>query len=80
MNFSDSEIVASILQKEGYEATRNVDEADLILVNTCAIRDNAATDSLSLVESNAINPKPLSEYWAVWPNASRLNYSKKNTL
>ena len=41
MNFSDSEIVASILQKEGYEATRNVDEADLILVNTCAIRDNA---------------------------------------
>lgn len=41
MNFSDSEIVASILQKEGYESTRNMDEADLILVNTCAIRDNA---------------------------------------
>jgi tRNA-2-methylthio-N6-dimethylallyladenosine synthase len=41
MNFSDSEIVASILTKEGYETTRDMDEADLILVNTCAIRDNA---------------------------------------
>ena len=41
MNFSDSEIVASILVKEGYSTTRNVEEADVILLNTCAIRDNA---------------------------------------
>lgn len=41
MNFSDSEIVASILQKEGYGTTRNVDEADLVLLNTCSIRDKA---------------------------------------
>ena len=41
MNFADSEIVASILTKEGYSTTKNIDEADLIFVNTCAIRDNA---------------------------------------
>lgn len=41
MNFSDSEIVASILREQGYAATSNVDEAHVILLNTCAIRDNA---------------------------------------
>jgi tRNA-2-methylthio-N6-dimethylallyladenosine synthase len=41
MNFSDSEIVASILQTEGFGATKNLEEADLILVNTCSIREKA---------------------------------------
>ncbi|NNC95846.1 MAG: tRNA (N6-isopentenyl adenosine(37)-C2)-methylthiotransferase MiaB [Chitinophagales bacterium] len=41
MNFSDSEIVASILSNEGFDSTTNHDEADLILINTCSIRDNA---------------------------------------
>jgi tRNA-2-methylthio-N6-dimethylallyladenosine synthase len=41
MNFSDSEIVASILIDKGYSTTSNFEEADLIFVNTCAIRDNA---------------------------------------
>lgn len=41
MNFSDSEIVASILMEAGFEATNQMEEADLILINTCAIRDNA---------------------------------------
>lgn len=41
MNFSDSEIVASILNQHGFGATRNVEEADLILVNTCSIREKA---------------------------------------
>lgn len=41
MNFSDSEIVASILSQEGYNTTTNLEEADLVLVNTCSIRDKA---------------------------------------
>tara|TARA_B100001250_G_C19816868_1_gene798958 strand:+ start:2339 stop:3742 length:1404 start_codon:yes stop_codon:yes gene_type:complete len=41
MNFSDSEIVASILKKEGYVTTQNSDEANLILINTCSIREKA---------------------------------------
>jgi len=41
MNFADSEIVASILNKEGFGATRNLDEADLVFINTCSIREKA---------------------------------------
>lgn len=41
MNFSDSEIVASILSEVGYAPTRNVEESDLILINTCSIREKA---------------------------------------
>ncbi len=41
MNFSDSEIVASILRKEGFVTTSKQEEAELILLNTCSIRDNA---------------------------------------
>ncbi|MGN6617394.1 MAG: tRNA (N6-isopentenyl adenosine(37)-C2)-methylthiotransferase MiaB [Ilyomonas sp.] len=41
MNFSDSEIVASILNNEGFGATRNHEEADLVFLNTCSIREKA---------------------------------------
>jgi len=41
MNFSDSEIVASILNAGGFGATRNYEEADLVLINTCSIREKA---------------------------------------
>jgi tRNA-2-methylthio-N6-dimethylallyladenosine synthase len=41
MNFADSEIIASIMAQEGFTTTRDVEEADLVLLNTCAIRDNA---------------------------------------
>jgi tRNA-2-methylthio-N6-dimethylallyladenosine synthase len=41
MNFSDSEIVASILNTAGFGATRNAEEADLVLLNTCSIREKA---------------------------------------
>ena len=39
MNFSDSEIVASILNKENYSTTKDISEADLVFVNTCSIRE-----------------------------------------
>ena len=41
MNAGDSEIVVSIMQEEGYRYTENIDEADIVLINTCSIRDNA---------------------------------------
>ena len=41
MNFADSEIVASILIKDGYTITKKLDEASLILINTCSIREKA---------------------------------------
>ena len=41
MNFSDSEIVASVLSEIGYAPTRNMEESDIILINTCSIREKA---------------------------------------
>lgn len=41
MNAGDSEIVVSIMQQEGYRYTERIEEADIILINTCSIRDNA---------------------------------------
>jgi len=43
MNFSDSEVVSSIVSSEGYISTKNFEEADLILLNTCSIREKAET-------------------------------------
>lgn len=61
MNFSDSEIVASILATNGYNTTQILEEADLVLVNTCSIRDKAEqTIRKRLEKYNAvkrINPK-----------------------
>ncbi len=62
MNFSDSEIVASILQNEGFNTTQKLEDADLVLVNTCSIRDKAEqTVRKRLQKYNAvkrdINPK-----------------------
>lgn len=61
MNFSDSEIVASILSSNGYNTTKILEEADLVLVNTCSIRDKAEqTVRKRLAKYNAvkrINPK-----------------------
>ena len=61
MNFSDSEIVASILSAEGYNTTTLLAEADLVLINTCSIRDKAEqTVRKRLEKYNAvkrINPK-----------------------
>ena len=41
MNAGDSEIVVSIMQEHGYRYTEDIDQADIILINTCSIRDNA---------------------------------------
>ena len=61
MNMNDSEIVAAILDKEGYNTTQILEEADLVLVNTCSIREKAETTvRRRLQKYNAVkkvNPK-----------------------
>src|SRR5919199_2526534 len=41
MNVADSELMLGVLQREGYVSTERPDDADVMLVNTCAVRDNA---------------------------------------
>ncbi len=73
MNFSDSEIVASILKQENYQVSTDYHSADLILLNTCSIRDNAEQRIRNrLKQFNEVKKAirlPLSVYWAAWPNA-----------
>ncbi len=49
MNVADSEVVASILEMDGFVLTDNADKADLVLINTCSIRDNAEQRILSRI-------------------------------
>ena len=57
MNMNDSEIVASILDKEGYNTTQILEEADLVLVNTCSIREKAETTVRRRLIGFQPNPK-----------------------
>ncbi|TDB66905.1 tRNA (N6-isopentenyl adenosine(37)-C2)-methylthiotransferase MiaB [Arundinibacter roseus] len=58
MNFSDSEIVASVMRGAGFATTSSVQDADLIFLNTCAIRDNAEQKVRNrLVHLNALKKK-----------------------
>ena len=73
MNFSDSEIVMSILSEIGYQSTGNINNADLVLINTCSIREKAElTVRKRLEKFNRIkrNEKNLLKlvYWVVWLN------------
>jgi len=60
MNFSDSEIVASILSEQGYNTTSEISEADLILLNTCSIREKA---------EQTVRMRLSQWYWDVWQSA-----------
>lgn len=50
MNVADSEVVASIMEMDGYETTENIEEADAVLLNTCSIRDNAEQKIISRLQ------------------------------
>lgn len=52
MNVADTEIVQSILEGAGFEATETMKQADVVLVNTCAIRENAEKKIWNKIESN----------------------------
>jgi len=51
MNFSDTEIVLSVLSEHGFEATQELREADVVLLNTCSIRDNAEQRVLNRLQA-----------------------------
>ena len=56
MNVSDTEIVLSIMQKGGFEVVKQPEDADVVLLNTCAIRDNAEQKVWKRLEMiNALN-------------------------
>ena len=58
MNFSDSEIIASVMNDKGFEQTDQINQADIIFVNTCSIRENAEQRVRKrLKEFNAIKKK-----------------------
>ena len=74
MNFSDSEIVASILTKEGFSTTDKLEEADLVFVNTCSIREKAEQTVRQRLRSfqNAKKNKPEMQIGVLGCMAERL--------
>ena len=73
MNFSDSEIVASILSENGFATTRNSEEANVILLNTCSIREKAETTVRNRLQhfrrQKAENPGMVGVFWDAWQSA-----------
>lgn len=58
MNVADSEVVASVMEMDGYKMTEQIEDADAIFVNTCSIRDNAEQKVIQRLEQlNAIKRK-----------------------
>jgi tRNA-2-methylthio-N6-dimethylallyladenosine synthase len=55
MNFSDSRNCSSILSNGGYNTTQILEEADLVLVNTCSIQDKGANHTQTFRKYNAVN-------------------------
>ena len=74
MNFSDSEIVYSILKNAGFEQTSTVDEADVVLLNTCAIRDHAESKIWKRLEGKIQIFTLINSKWIILINLSK----KKN--
>ena len=56
MNFSDSEVVASILSINGYNTTQTLEDADLVLVNTCSIRDKILDFRIQILDFRLLEP------------------------
>ena len=72
MNAHDTEVMAGILNALGYSATSDINEADVILINTCAIRENAENKVFSEI-GNLKHLKRTSRLfnWGVWLHVSR---------
>lgn len=73
MNAHDTEVMAGILNALGYSATSDINEADVILINTCAIRENAENKVFSEIGNLKHLKKrtPRLFNWGVWLHVSR---------
>ena len=65
MNFADSEVVASILKKDGYELTDDSKSANLVLLNTCSIREKAEITVRTRLKSFNKLKRKNPKYWCV---------------
>ena len=72
MNVADSEVVASIMEMDGYAVTNQIEDADAIFVNTCSVRDNAEQKVLGRLQYfqslKRKRSRLLLACWAVWPS------------
>ena len=76
MNVNDTEVIFSILEGAGYSRTEKMEEADLVMANTCSIRDNAEQRIWGRIEVfHQLRPAPASLWasWAAWPKDSKTN-------
>ena len=71
MNVVDSEVVVAILQQHNYQLTEELEEADLVLVNTCSIRDNGSFGVVSGNQVRSLMRQGIA-YWriAAWQGVS----------
>ena len=73
MNVNDTEVIFSILEGEGYERTESMEEADLIMANTCSVRDNAEQRIWGRSSSSTCSASGGRVWswvsWAAWRNA-----------
>ncbi len=70
MNVADSELVESLLRREGYAKAPQIDQADAIFVNTCAIREHAEEK----VHSQLGRYDQSLAFWDVWPKVLNMIY------
>ena len=75
MNEYDSELVRALLKREGFVFTEDRERADVILMNTCAIRENAQRSTRIWPISKSLRRagRWSWECWAAWPKTSRRN-------
>ena len=69
MNVADSDLIGSVLAEAGYATTARADQADIIVINTCAVREKAVRRSSA--RSSASARTPCSRSSAAWPSTSQ---------
>jgi tRNA-2-methylthio-N6-dimethylallyladenosine synthase len=85
MNVADSEMLAELLAQQGYHTTQDVRKANLIIVNTCSVRDHAeqrararVTEYVGIIKKSPVKPKPA--IWVIGCMAQRLGDQLKSEI